>query len=520
MLLHNGRILTVDDAFSTVEAVAIRDGKILAVGGSDLARRYSASRTIDLAGRTVVPGFDDTHMHVWGTPRRYVDVAGVRSITELQRLVADKAADLGPGEWVTGYGWAEDEFAEARLPNRLDLDQAAPANPVLLDRAGGHSAVASSKALELAGLTASTADPQGGMLERDPSMGLTGIIRERQDIVATLVPASTPQELRASFLKNLKGLLALGITSIIEAGVTPTEYLEWEELYRRYGEDLPRAAVQIRWSGARALRAFGRKTGDGNERLRVGAIKVLVDGGFTGPAAYTIDAYKGQPDYHGKLNVTEAELNEIVETGHSMGWQLGFHTIGDAAIQLTIDAFERALRYMPREDPRHYVNHFTVPPPEQTLLLMAKDGILISQQPNFTYTLESRYLQSLEGYKLLHNNPLRTPMSKGIFMALGSDVLPVGPMVGIYAAVTRKGKSGRTYAEEERLTIQEAVRGYTRNGAFFTREENIKGVIEPGKLADLAVLNEDLVTIDPSRLLDVKVDMTIVGGKIVYERLR
>lgn len=518
LVLHNGTIASVDDGFSLHRAIAVKDGVVVAVGGDDLTRRYKGTTVIDLAGRLVLPGFNDTHVHITGRSRRHVDLTDARSLDELQARIRQKAEQLGPGEWVTGYGWAEDDLAERRLPQRADLDAAAPDNPVVITRAGGHSAVVNSAALALAGIAADARDPEGGVFERGADRQLTGVVRERIDLFNRLVPPSSPQELRETFLAGLKDLFSHGITSIIQAGVTPTEFLEWEEMYRRYGEELPRATVQIRWMGAQALRVFGRRTGDGNHHLRVGAVKLLVDGGFTGPAAYTLDPYKGQPEYFGKLTVSEADLNEAVETGHSLGWQLGFHTIGDAAIRLTVNAFQRALRYQPRDDHRHYLTHFTVPPPEEVVQTMAKFGILIASQPNLTYTLEARYVAALEGYKLLHNNPLRTPMARGIFVALGSDMLPLGPMVGLYAAVTRKGKSGAVYGADEALTIQEALRGYTRNGAYLTREERLKGTLEPGKLADFTVLNEDILTLDPSKLLGVQVDLTVLGGRVVYER--
>lgn len=518
LVLHNGTIATVDDQFTLHQAIAVRDGVILAVGDNSLIERYQGTKVIDLGGRLVVPGFNDTHAHISGQSRRHVDLTDVRSLEELRARVKQKVEQLGPSEWVTGYGWAEDDLAERRLPQRADIDDVSPQNPVVLIRAGGHSAVANSAALAAADLGPTTRDPEGGMLERGADGALTGIIRERTDLVTRLVPVASPQELRRSLLANLKNLFSLGITSIIQAGVTPTEFLEWEEMYRRYGEELPRASVQIRWTGAQALRAFGRRTGEGNDHLRVGAVMLVVDGGFTGPAALTLDPYKGQPGYFGMLRVTEAELNEAVETGHSLGWQLGFQTIGDAAIKLTVDAFQRALRYQPREDHRHYLTQFTVPPPEETFQAMTKFGILVSQQPNLTYTLEARYVAALEGYKLLHNNPLRTPMGRGIFVALGSDILPLGPMVGLYAAVTRKGKSGTVYGADEAITIQEAIKGYTRNGAYLTREERTKGTLEPGKLADFTVLNENALTTDPSKLLGVAVDLTVMGGRVVYQR--
>ena len=518
LILHHGKIVTVDRTFSIQQALVIRDGKIVAVGSNDLLTTFQAPRAIDLAGRTVVPGFDDTHIHIEGNARRWIDLGGTTSVAAIKTSVAAMAARLGPGEWITGYGWSEDELADKRRPLRGDLDDAAPGNPVVLDRAGGHSAVVNSLALKLAGITRGTPDPDAGIIEHDDSGEPNGIIRERQEIVSRLVPEATPEELRESFVQNLRNLLPLGITSIVLAGATPEGYKEWETVYAAHGTELPRASVQIHWAGPDKMRAFGRKTGDGNERLRVGAVKVLVDGGFTGPAAYTLKPYKGQGDYRGKLNYSEEQLYEIVKSGHNMGWQMGFHTIGDGAIKMAADVFDRLLHEFPRPDHRHYLNHFTVMPPEETLRTLAANHILVSQQPNFTYTLEGRYAANLDDERLQHNNPLRTVLDHHIFLALSSDILPIGPMVGLYAAVTRKGMSGTVYGAGERLTMEEAIRGYTRDAAFITREEQLKGSIEPGKLADLAVLSDDLLTMNPDRIRGTKVEMTILGGRIVFER--
>ncbi len=212
------------------------------------------------------------------------------------------------------------------------------------------------------------------------------------------------------------------------------------------------------------------------------------------------------------------ELRRTIREADGAGWQLGIHAIGDAAIELTVDELAAALAERPRANHRHYLNHFTMMPPPRTMELMAANAIHITQQPNFTYTLEGRYVEHLDGERLEHNNPLRTPMDHGIHVALSSDILPIGPMVGLYAAVTRKGRSGRVFGEGERLTIEEAIRAYTIGGAYLTFEENDKGSIEAGKLADLIVLSEDPLTIDPERLLGIEVDMTIVGGRVEYQR--
>ena len=525
LLLHGGKVFTADALLSTYTAVAVRDGRIVGLGWDDLARRYDAERTIDLAGRLVVPGFIDTHVHVSGDAERWVDLAGLENLAELKARVTRKAERLGAGEWITGYGWSEDELAEQRRPLRWDLDDAAPANPVILTRAGAHSSVASSLALEAAGVTPDTETPPGGIIEVDDAGRMNGILREgAQYLVSRLVPDATPEELRASFVENLRGLLALGITSIIQAGVDIAGYAEWETVYAAHAGELPRAAVQLRVppDPPRAidmLRRFGRRTGDGDEWLRVGAVKFFVDGGFSGAAAWTLEPYKGQPDYYGSGPlIDEAGLFLISRMAHEMGWQLGFHAIGDAAIKMTIDAWSRMLEAAPRADHRHFLNHFTVTPPAETMQRMADWNIHIAQQPNFTFTIDGRYAEHLAGERYQTNNPLRTPMRHGVVVALGSDILPFGPLVGLQAAVTRRGMSGAVVGPGEALTMPEALVGYTRVAAHLTFEEDEKGTIEVGKLADLVVLSQDLLTIDPERTTDTEVDLTVLGGRVVYER--
>ncbi len=518
LILHHGNIVTLDDENHRARAVVIRGGNIVAVGDESLVERYSATRIIDLGGRLLLPGFNDAHTHISGDPQRYIDLAGTTSIRELQDKVRAKAAQLGPREWITGYGWAEDNFAEQRLPQRADLDAAAPNNPVILARAGGHSSVANSLALSLAGITSTTPQPSAGMIEHDAKGEPTGVIRERADLVDKLVPITTAEELRPSFVRSLTNQLSLGITSLVMADETADNFPEWERVYREHRGYLPRAAVQIRWESEEKLRAFKKRSGEGDEWLRVGALKVYVDGGFTGPSAYTLEPYKGMPGFRGTLNRPPEQLYQIARTAHGMGWQMGFHTIGDGAIALAVEVFDRVLHESPKADHRNYLNHFSMLPPDATLATMVRDSILVTQQPNFTYTLEQRYGQTLDGERLAHNNPVATPMDRGIFMAFSSDILPIGPLVGLYAAVTRKGKSGAVYGAGERVPMLRALRAYTRGGAFVTREEGRKGTIEPGKLADLIVLSADLLTLPPEQILKTRVDLTVLGGRVVYER--
>jgi predicted amidohydrolase YtcJ len=531
LLLFNGKIVTVDDAFSIREAIVITDGRIAAVGGNELRNRYNAARSIDLRGRTVIPGFHDTHIHLAGHSRRYIDFTDTTSLAQLKQQVSDKAKELGRGEWITGGAWDEYHFKEQRKPLRGDLDAAAPDNPVVLTRAGGHSSVGNSKALQLADINKATPDPPRGLIERDAGGEPNGVIRERSDLFTRLVPKDKPADVRESLFQNVRDQLRLGITSVIEAGsfVDPNvvgSYAEWELLYQKHGTELPRASVQVGYpseagnakAGLAKLKEFGKKTGDGDERLRVGSIgEMAADGGFTGPTAWSLVDYKGQPGFRGRAFFTPEQIYANIEAGHQLGWQYGIHAIGDAAIAMTVEALDQALQKYPRSDHRHYLCHFTVLPPERIMQLMTKDKILIAQQPNFTYNLEGRYTETLEGKRLATNNALTTPIRHGIFMAFGSDNLPIGPMVGLYAAVTRKGESGKVFGPEEAVSMKDALTMYTRSGAFLTREEKIKGSLEVGKLADMVVLPEDLLAIAPEKLLNLKVDMTILGGKVVYD---
>ncbi|MEZ5490172.1 MAG: amidohydrolase [Gammaproteobacteria bacterium] len=518
LILTNGKVLTVDGNFSIHNTVVVDDGRIVATGGSELANRYESDRLVDLEGKTLMPGFIDSHIHIRGRPQRYIELSEVESIAEIQALISAKVEEIGEGEWITGYGWSEDELAEGRRPLRRDLDEVAPNNPVTLTRAGGHSAVVNTLALELADVTLETPQPEGGVIERDDNGELNGIIRERQEIVGRLVPDSTYEELIASLEVNLNALLAKGITSIIDASKTTNDYLMFEDLYANADLPLPRAALQFQWRNPETINDLKARVGDGTEFLKIGPIKVFADGGFTGPAAYTLEPYVNQGEYRGYLNMPEGELVALLNEIHDAGWQMGIHAIGDAAIVLVVNTLADTLERNPRADHRHYLNHFSMRPPEITMELMAEHDIHITQQPNFTYTLEGRYAENLDGWRLQHNNPLRSPMDHGITVAISSDILPIGPLVGLYAAVTRKGMSGQVYGPDEAITMEEAIRGYTILGAYLNREEAVKGSLEPGKFADMIVLSDDLLTIDPEQIMDVAIEQTWVNGELVYQQ--
>jgi len=548
LILHHAHVITVDRAFTLKTAVAVKGDRIVAVGGEDLLEAYSAPKVIDLGGRTLMPGFTDTHVHPKPVSPNDIAVETAKSITEVQAMLRAKAKALGPGKWITGYGWQESNFAEKRNLSRADLDAAAPNNPVMLLRAGSHSAAYNSAAFKIAKVDKSTPEPATGIIERNANGEPSGIIRERMDVVSKFIPDPGWAAMRGPTITWLKQMLALGITSLHDAsgtiddepvgkGGTDSKDLDplwggsnmtWhraQEIYAKMGDQLPRITMYIIHPGAERLKAFPYHTGSGDNHLRLGAIgENAVDGGFTGPTAWLLADYKGQPGFRGKGRFTDAQLQELVDSAAKLGWQMGIHCIGDAAIVQTINAYHNALTAIP--DPAHdpndrrwFTDHFTIMPPDQTMATMAQDHVMIAQQPNFLYNLDDRYAALLDDWRLAHNNSIATPIKTyGLFMAFGSDNLPIGPLIGLYAAITRQGPSGAVRGPEEAVSRQEAIRMYTANGPYLSWEEKEKGTLDPGKLADMVVLPFDPLTAPPEALLKGHVDMTYLGGKLVYQR--
>jgi predicted amidohydrolase YtcJ len=534
LLLYNGRVLTVDSTFSIKNAVVVRHGTIVAVGGNELAKRYTAPMRVDLKGRVLMPGFMDTHLHIIALSRRDIEPDKAHSIAEIQQMLRSKARELGKGEWITGYGWDEAQLAEKRNLTRQDLDVATPDNPVVLTRAGAHSVVGNSLALKIAGIDRNTPDPKAALIEHTSDGEPNGIVREN-DPFGTHVPHEKFESLRASYISALKGLFALGITSFESATTTindepigqggiaePGSGLTFRRFQAIAAEtDIPRATLYISYPGPERLKAYPHHSGYGDEKVRLGPIgENLVDGGFTGPTAWTLADYKGMPGFRGKGRFTDAELQDMVDTAASLGWQMGLHCIGDAAIQQTIIAYDKGLARYPGTDRRWFTDHFTIMPPDATLATMARDKIFIAQQPNFGYTLEARYNQTMDDWRVTHNNSVATPAKKfGIFVAFGSDNLPIDPRVGLYFATTRRGPDGMQHGyQEERVSRPEAIRMYTANGPYLSWEEKTKGTLEPGKLADMIVLDRDILTVPDAQLLTLQVERTYLGGKLVYER--
>lgn len=550
LILHSGNIYTLDPHTPRANALAVKDGKIVAVGRNDeiLALRREETRCVDLLGKTVIPGFNDCHNHLISAGLRLGELwlFGDRSIASIKEKLAAKVKEVPEGEWIQGVGWLETLFEEKRFPNKWDLDEVAPNHPVCLDRIF-NMIVCNSKALEMAGITADTPNPPLGQIDKDPETGEpTGIIRDRAKSLLTeargmkmstwdLVAGKDDEELLQKFRKAIvragREYVQNGITSVCDPGLDPLRMLAYNQSLRA-GELPLRVTMMPEWYGfsfghschfdeavlSERMEHWGYTTGFGNEWLRVGPLKMSLDGGLGSGGAYLWEPYVGEKEVKVHLRVPPEKLADRVYAGHKNGWSVGIHCIGDRGQDLICDAYREAQRRMPRQDVRHSIIHAYFPT-EKALSIMKEYDISANVQPVFLYMQGDKY-PGLVGLERAHRfKPLRTYLDRGIRVACNSDV-PTGyinPFVGLYTAVTRKTVNGLQLGEAERISVEEALPLFTKNGAYYTFEEDIKGVLRPGMLADMAVLDRDILAIDPEELLSVKVKMTIIGGNIVWE---
>lgn len=514
LVLKNANVLTMNPSEPYAEAIAVKDDKIVAAGTNKQVKPWICERTkvMNLKGKTVVPGLIDTHVHMrgFGLYLTRINLRGVDSIRELQQLLQFQIQKAPKRKWILGRGWDQERFAEKRYPNRWDLDEVAPNNPVILTRVCGHICVVNSKALDLSGITKGTA-PSGGEIDKDPETGEpTGILLENaSDLVWSVVPESGEEE--------LTGICALACQKAVEAGLTSVHWLVHSPVEIRILQ-------KLRSEGQLPLRVYlvipvefldhltdaGLVTGFGDHMIKIGGVKILADGSLGGRTAALKLPYDDEPSTRGMMLYSQRSLNKMVLMAHRAGFQLVIHAIGDRAVDMVLKAYEKTLRASQREDHRHRIEHASVLD-EKLVQRVKKLDIIASVQPHFVvsdFWVEKR----LGKARARWTYPFRTLIREGVIVAGGSDcpVEPISPLLGIYAAVSRK-----TFPQQ-RITVKEALRIYTINAAYASFEEEIKGSVEAGKLADLVVLSDDLRKIEPSKIKDVEVEMTIVGGKTVY----
>ena len=527
VILHSGRVVTVDQAFSIAEAVAIANGRVTAVGGTATIRRFAtrSTRMIDLAGRTVVPGFIDNHLHsAGGGPG--VDLSRARSIDDVLRAVFARIERTEAGGILVSNGdWHEAQLKEQRLPLRDDLDQVSKSHPVVLVR-GGHEYVVNSAALARWKIDERTAQPVGGRISRYPDGRLNG---ELVDAAKGLIelPAPPPRSATQRMgerLADYEKLHAVGLTTVRHPGVSIDDYRALQEMHRR-GALSMRVHVLLRPSGARAtmqraLDESGIRVDEGNEWLRVSGIKLAVDGGFEG--GLMREPYQPPFDeggtFKGLQTVEPASFEQTVKALNLKGWRVATHAVGDAAIDRVLDAYEAAHRERSIVGRRWAIEHAFIGRPDHLPRLKKLDVAIAAQ--NHLYLAGPSLVKYWGPQRAALTTPLRTYLDAGLLVSSGTDapVVPYPPLWTIYHFVTRDTMTGGVMGIEERITRQEALRLSTINNARLMFEESIKGSIETGKVADLVVLSEDILTSSEARIRDAEVVMTMVGGRIVYSR--
>ena len=533
LVLVSGRILTMDSGSSVAEALAVRDGKILAVG-SDAAVRPMAgpqTRVIDLAGKSVVPGLIDTHAHFGaaGLGDYVVNLGPAKSVAGALELLKAFVARKKPGEWIITGGWhPPSQLAEKRYLTRQEIDSVAPNNPVYL-RTVGHFAMANSLALQKAGIDKTSPNPSGGSFEKDTSGELTGVLVETAiPLVENLVPPFTEDEEIRQY-KIAEGVLnSYGITSVVEGATSARDTRTLQKIALSNAATL-RVGLMYRPEPPAELSAWeaimsgsGATSGFGDDWLKFGGIKIFYDGGMTLRTAMMRDVYPDSHDnYRGIAQQTPERLKQLVSIANKSNWRVGVHVVGDLGVDQVLDAFEAADKEKSIRDRRFILIHASLIRPEQMDRARAL-GVRVDFQNVFMWdkaaTVE-RFLGKATADRALPTKTLIDRMGLDNLGA-GTDfpVNPINPFLNIYIMVTRKDPNGNVYGASEAISREQALRLYTSAASRYMFDEGRKGTLEAGKLADLAVLSADIMSIPDDQIRDIKADMTMVGGKVVFQR--
>ena len=527
LALINGRILTMDPANPEAGAVAIRAGRVVEVG-SDADVRAAAgprARVIDLKGRTATPGLNDAHAHPMavGFALADLDLASPpnRSIADLVRLVETKARTVSAGTWIIGRGYDQARLSDQRHPSRQDLDLVSPNHPVLLMRACHHIAVANSFALRLAGVTANTPDPDGGTIDRDEHGEPTGVVRETaMEQVRQFVGTPSEEQIMDALVLGGQAFLKSGVTSAVEAGIhRPEELRAYQRLRREDRLPIRGYLMMIIEQMLEPMTEIGLQTGMGDEWLRIGPAKLFSDGSIGGRTARMRLPYVDQPDNVGLWMQPPDEMKALVLKAHKAGFQVGIHAIGDAAVDLILDAYEEAMIADPRPNPRHRIEHCSIID-EGIIKRIKKLGVIPVPGTSFLYYFRDAYVQNLGYERIRFAYGMASFARHGVIAAASTDapVVPTSATIGLQTMLTRTDMGGSPVWPEEAVDLDAALRAYTVNGAYASFEEGIKGTLSPGMLGDVTVFEADLRSVTPGDLGKVQIDYTIADGNVVYER--
>jgi predicted amidohydrolase YtcJ len=509
LILTNAKIVTCEAGQSAVQALAVKGDKILWLGSNSEAQQFRAERTInvDCLGKTVIPGFVDAHCHVMAQVRNLFSLElspdRVSSIPDIQEALKTKLRFTPPGRWISGSDYNEFYLAEKRHPTRFDLDRATPQNPVILIHRSMHACVLNSLAMQLVGIDVESEEPAGGMIERDLESGQpNGIFYEMLDYLKARIDFSlSEREVDWGVREINRYFLSSGITSLTDATAS-NDQERWQAFQRMKGGLLQsRINMMLSFQAVSDFSKAGISFGAGDENLRLGSVKIVLS------------------ETRGQLHPTQSVLNEMAVEVQRLGYQLAIHAVDQEAVEAAILALEHAQRVSPGKNRRHRIEHCSECPPHLIRRLRKLDAVVVSQPP-FLYFSGERYLSQVSPKILPWLYPFRSWLEAGLTVAGSSDapVVAANPLVGICAAVTRQAESGEIVRPEQAVGVQDALQMYTLKAAYSTFEEDIKGSLRAGKLADLIMVDNDPLSSEPEKIKDIRVEMTMIGGKIVWER--
>ena len=517
----NARVLTIDNNMPQAEAFAVRGDRFVAVGTTSDIRNLASSRTeiIDAEGMTITPGFIDAHSHPAGAGvNELVQVnADLRSVSAIAGALRARADATPQGQWIRAFKYDDTKLSEGRPINRFDIDALVPDHPVAVSHRGGHTSVYNSMALAMAGVTSETPDPPGGRFYRDSNGALTGLVAgPARSVFNSLIPSDSTREQRKDGVKLITELMTKsGLTSVHQTGASRNDMLAYQDA-RAEGNMRFRMYLFPRGQLFNDLVNAGVRTGMGDEVFRIGAVKFTADGSASERTMRMSTPFEGRPDDYGLLYMTEEEIHESVENAHRNDFQVAIHANGDVTIEMVLNAYQRVQELWPRNNPRHRIEHCSLVNPE---LLTRIKNLGVIPAPFYTYIHYHgnkwvEYGEEKMRWMFAH----RSFLDYGIPVAPASDYTPgpYEPMMAIQSMVTRKDFDGRIWGPNQRITIDEALRICTMHGAYASFEEDIKGSISAGKLADFVILADDPHDVDPDEIKNIEIVRTVVGGTTMY----
>jgi len=518
-------------------AMALRGDRVLAVGDEPdiLKLKGPDTSVVDLNGHFVMPGFNDAHIHLTeaGFKKLTVDLSGARSLEEFRDRIRKRAETAEPTEWILGSGWDETLWQGKEPPTRWDIDEVTSDHPVYLDRTDGHVAVANTLALKLARVTLASKDPEGGEIGRDISGQPNGILRETaRDSVTAMIPAPTRDQRRQALEAALQDIASAGITSVQDNSDAENGDAYWSdfqilEQLEREGKLTARVSEWLPFSAPiESLKSRRAAHPQSDLMLRTGMLKAFMDGSLGSHTAAMLQPYSDDPNNSGIPRYQPAQLNQMAKERLEAGFQLGFHAIGDRAVEMALDAFAEAEKAPAANvsasrgtDYRLRIEHVQVTNPSQ-VARFRELKVIASMQPSHLLTDMHWVNARLGPVRAQHAYPWADFTNHSVTLAFGSDdpFGPLSPLLGLYAATTRKSEDGKMeFHPEQRLTIEQALAAYTTGSAFAEFAEKQKGTLAPGMLADFVVLDRDLTAVTPEKILGTRVLQTVVGGKTVFE---